>query len=127
MSIEMDDGTRPISTRITVCKLEPRLSSVRSAMRAKLPLSALIVTALTACAAIGVPATSDPTQKLRDSEDLFGHQGRPLPAENLIVQAIAKFDATGDSNGLAEGYRTYGLFFRSTHLRTYFCTIYRIK
>jgi hypothetical protein len=65
------------------------------------------------CAGIGVASTSDPMQKLRDAEVLFGSKGRPLLAERLIREAMAIYEQQHDDLGLAHTYRTYGFFFRS--------------
>ena len=69
--------------------------------------------AFAGCAAIGVPATSDPAGKLRDATALFDRQDRPLPAERLIREALEIYQKNGDQLGVAEAYRTYGFFFRS--------------
>lgn len=68
---------------------------------------------LSGCAAYGVPATSDPWQKLKYAVDLFDHRGRPLPAERLIREAVTIFHERNDEMSLAHAYRTYGFFFRS--------------
>lgn len=65
------------------------------------------------CAAMFVPATSDPHGKLHWAAELFDKQGRPLPAERLIREAVDIFQQRNDEFGLAEAYRTYGFFFRS--------------
>ena len=74
---------------------------------------AIAALALGACAAALVPATSDPAKKLGDAAILFDSQGRPLPAERLIVDAMNQYKAANNQLGLAESYRIYGLFFRS--------------
>ena len=48
--------------------------------------------------------------------ELFDRQARPLPAEALIVEAVSRYQNVGDQRGLADAYRTYGLFFRSRTL-----------
>jgi tetratricopeptide (TPR) repeat protein len=68
---------------------------------------------LAGCAAMFVPRTSDPAGKLRSATALFDKQGRPLPAERLIREAIDIYMQKNDELGLAEAYRTYGFFFRS--------------
>jgi hypothetical protein len=72
---------------------------------------------LSACAAVGVVATSDPAAKLRDAMALFDDAGRPLPAEQLIVDALEQYKASNNAAGLAEAYRVYGLFFRSRSMK----------
>ena len=49
----------------------------------------------------------------RSFKSCFDYAGRPLPADKLIVEAIAQYRASDNQLGLAEGYRVYGLFFRS--------------
>jgi hypothetical protein len=68
---------------------------------------------LTGCAAYGVPASSDPDQKLRDAYMLFDRKDRPLPAERLIREAITIYQEQNKEPALAEAYRAYGFFFRS--------------
>lgn len=69
--------------------------------------------ALAGCAGVGVVATSDPNAKLADAGSLFDEQDRPLIAERLIREAIEICESKSDQLCLAEGYRTYGFFFRS--------------
>jgi hypothetical protein len=61
---------------------------------------------------MGVVATSDPRKELANALALFDH-GRPLPAERMIVDAIAQCERTGNNECLGEAYRVYGLFFQS--------------
>ncbi len=70
----------------------------------------------TGCAAMLVMATTNPDQKVRDAYMLFDQQYRPLPAERLIREAIARYQTRNDELGLAEAYRVYGFFFRSAAL-----------
>jgi len=58
-------------------------------------------------------ATTNPDQRMRDAYMLFDQQDRPLPAERLIREATARYQARNDELGLAEAYRAYGFFFRS--------------
>lgn len=60
------------------------------------------------CAAMGVIATLDPHTKLDDAEGLFLRQGRPLPAERLIREAIAIYQERDDPHGLGNANREYG-------------------
>jgi hypothetical protein len=76
-------------------------------------LAAIVLFQLLGCSVAGVIATHDPDRKLHDAMELFDHQGRPLPAEPLIVEAIDQYKASSDSIGLANAYRVHGLFFRS--------------
>jgi tetratricopeptide (TPR) repeat protein len=79
------------------------------------PFMSLLAASLTlaACAAVGVPATSDPAQTLRNASALFDQQDRPFPAERMIREALQRYQANGDQLGIAEAYRTYAFFFRS--------------
>jgi tetratricopeptide (TPR) repeat protein len=69
---------------------------------------------LPGCAGIAVIAISDPAAKLRDAEDLFARQDQPLIAERLIREAVESDQKRNDQLGLADAYRTYGFFFRSS-------------
>jgi hypothetical protein len=88
-------------------------------------LAAAVFSLLAGCAAMGVVATDDPAGKLRDATALFGGYARPLPAERLIREAIDIYEKQNDSLGLAEAYRTYGLFFRSTSIEGPWSKLYR--
>jgi tetratricopeptide (TPR) repeat protein len=68
---------------------------------------------------MGVPATSDPAQKLRDANRLYEIERRPLPAERLIREAAEVYRQQNDQLGLAEAYRQYGFFFRSEAVGSY--------
>lgn len=69
-----------------------------------------LLTALVACAAIGVPATSDPAMKLRQALGLMSH--RPFVAEMLIREAREIYQHQNDELGLANAFFFYALFFR---------------
>ncbi|MHC8310935.1 hypothetical protein ACYZUC_15125 [Pseudomonas sp. GT1P32] len=77
---------------------------------------AVVISALAGCSAVGVVSSSDPHQKLADADALLD-QNRPLPAERLIVEALAICKTTSDPLCFADAYRTYGLFFMSPTLR----------
>ncbi len=68
---------------------------------------------LSGCAAVGVPSTSDPMEKLQNAHDLFDRQGRSLPAERLIREAIEICHETNNSECLGAAYYEYSLFFKS--------------
>ena len=68
---------------------------------------------ISSCAAVGVVATSDPHAKLNDAEELFMSQGRPLPAERLIREAMAIYQERDDPHGLGNANREYGDLLRS--------------
>jgi tetratricopeptide (TPR) repeat protein len=58
-------------------------------------------------------ATDDPLRKLNDAESLFMQQGRPIPAERLIREAMAIYEQRADPHGLGHANREYGDFLRS--------------
>jgi hypothetical protein len=69
---------------------------------------------LAGCSAMGVVATSDPHEKLRQAQyQLQDDQNRPIPAERLIREAIEIYREKGDEQGLAVGYLRYAEFFNS--------------
>jgi hypothetical protein len=70
---------------------------------------------LTGCAAALVPYSSDPNQMLANARSLLD-QGRPMPAERLISDALEICQTRQEPVCLAETYRTYGQFFMSSSL-----------
>jgi len=66
--------------------------------------------ALYGCAAMGVPITSDPAEKLGWARFLYEKQNRPLPAERLILEARDIYQSKNDELGLAEAFRQYAFF-----------------
>jgi hypothetical protein len=78
----------------------------------------LVCLGLSACAAVGVVATSDPMKELGNAVALFDY-GRPLPAERLIVDAMAQCEKTDNAACEGEAYRVYGLFFQSAAVAQY--------
>lgn len=80
----------------------------------RLLFAVLAVTALSSCAAMLVPATSDPSKKIEYAYILFDEQQRPLPAEQLIKESVETYKQENNEMGLAEAYRAYGFFFRSS-------------
>lgn len=66
-----------------------------------------LVVFTTSCAGIGIPDSSDPHRKLQYAYGAM-NQGRYIPANRLIVEAIEKFKERNDKPGLAEAYATYG-------------------
>lgn len=83
-------------------------------MKRKTLLSAaLFLIVLAGCSAAFVPYTSDPAKKLSYAYQLVQYQGRPLPAEGLIWDAIEIYTKDQNENGLMAAYWTYGIFFQS--------------
>lgn len=78
-------------------------------MQSLTPLAALSgLLLLCSCAGFGIVATDDPLRKLNDAADLAERQGRPLPAETLVRQAMAIYEERNDMHGLGHAYRQYG-------------------
>jgi hypothetical protein len=88
----------------------------KATMKLTLYLVAVSLGFLAACVSVGVVETSDPAVKLSDASDLALERARPIPAERLIWEAIAIYRERGDEHGLANGYRQYGEFLRSSVL-----------
>ncbi len=89
----------------------------RATMSIKLTLIFVMSSILAGCAAVGVPTTSDPIEKLKWASDLYDHQGRPLPAEGLIKEAIDICAKQNDQSCLGKANFEYGFFFRSPSIR----------
>jgi tetratricopeptide (TPR) repeat protein len=80
-------------------------------------IAILLLVLMNGCAFVGVPATSDPAKKLADAYDLMDRGGRPIPAEQLIREAIDIYMKEGNEVGLGWAYKTYGSFFCSTAVK----------
>lgn len=65
------------------------------------------------CAAMQVPLTANPGDKLKSAAALIFDSDRPLPAERLIKEAIDIYKKSGDKEGIAEGYMAYAYFLHS--------------
>jgi len=70
------------------------------------------------CAAVGVPYTSDPNEKLYWTNQLL-MMGRALPAERLIVEAVEICQKNNDTECLGNAYSMYGFFFTSGAVERY--------
>jgi tetratricopeptide (TPR) repeat protein len=68
---------------------------------------------LSGCAAMFVPETNDPIEKLKWADELYGNQGRPFPAEKLINEAIVICKEKNNFECLGKAYLSYGFFLRS--------------
>ena len=75
-------------------------------------LQAAILASLLGCAAVGVTSSDDPSKKLVDAGHLLD-QGRPLPAERLIHEAIAIYQERDDPHGLGYAYGLYAELLQS--------------
>jgi tetratricopeptide (TPR) repeat protein len=73
----------------------------------------LSVVFLPSCAGVGIVASSDPLVKLNDAEYLFTHDNRPVPAESLILEAMAIYRKRDEPHGLGNANREYGDFLKS--------------
>lgn len=80
---------------------------------ARLMLLAGSAILLAACTTATTRFSDDPAVKLEQATDLFQNKDRPVAAERLIREAIRGYEAKGDQVGIADGYATYGSFFRS--------------
>ncbi len=77
----------------------------------------LISICLWGCAGIGTKASSDTSaDKLRNAEDLYERQNRPLIAERQIYAVLDAVRHNNDQLGMAEAYRAYAFFLRSDTL-----------
>jgi tetratricopeptide (TPR) repeat protein len=76
-------------------------------------VSLSIVFSLSSCAGVGVVDSSNPLTKLVDAEFLFMNKNRPVPAETLILEAMAAYQKLDDPHGLGSANREYGDFLRS--------------
>jgi tetratricopeptide (TPR) repeat protein len=76
-------------------------------------IAIVLISLLCGCAAMFVPVTNDPREKLQWAIELFGPQMRPLPAERLINEAIVICTKNNDRDCLIQAYKTYGFFFES--------------
>jgi hypothetical protein len=88
----------------------PTISGLTAAMKQVIFIFAICF--LSACAAVGVTASSDPHQKLKDAYSLL-RGNRPYPAERLMREAIAGFEERKDSYGLGVAQFMYGQFVKS--------------
>jgi tetratricopeptide (TPR) repeat protein len=67
---------------------------------------------LVGCTAIGIPVTSDPTQKLRYAYQLMDRK-RFIPAEALIQESLDIYRQQGNELGMAEAYHTFGNLYKN--------------
>lgn len=74
--------------------------------------SLLALALLVGCAAVGVPSSKDPDQMLIYAGKLID-QGRPLPAEQLLHEAIAILQERDDPHNLGYAYSLYAELLQS--------------
>jgi tetratricopeptide (TPR) repeat protein len=76
-------------------------------------VSLSIVLSLSSCAGVGVVDSPNPLVKLNDAEVLYMYKNRPVPAETLILEAMAAYQKLDDPHGLGSANRAYGDFLSS--------------
>lgn len=77
------------------------------------------------CAGIGIPESSDPTDKIQWADTAL-RSGRPGPAEKLLNEAILMLENKKDFGGLSQAYNIYGLLeyhFTGNNDKTYYRAI----
>lgn len=67
---------------------------------------------LVGCSGVGHVAISDPNRKIRQAYSLMS-EDRLLLAEDMIRQAMVKFESAGDKPGMAEAYHAYGNLYKN--------------
>lgn len=77
------------------------------------------VFSLIGCATIFGRSTDDPAVKLEWASEHFTVRDEPVQAEKLLGEAVELYRKKGDTLGLAEAYRQYGLFLRSNAVSRY--------
>jgi tetratricopeptide (TPR) repeat protein len=98
---------------------------VRFARRLPMPaLACVVLLSLLGCAAIGVPATSDPDRKLAQAYQLMAIE-RFVPAERLIQETLDIYTKQGNEIGMAEAYHTFGNFYKNEIYHTKFARFYK--
>ena len=77
----------------------------------------VLIASLAGCAAVGVPSTNDPMEKLGYAYQLMGTDGRGLAAEKLGKEALAAFQEKNNSYGIAEAHTMLGSYYKSPSYR----------
>jgi len=85
------------------------------------------VLSMSGCSGFGIVASSDPLTKLNEAENLFVRQDRPVPAERLILEAIAIYQERDDPHGLGNAHREYADLLRSPSVAGTWQKLYREK
>jgi hypothetical protein len=78
---------------------------------------ALVVSFIVGCAAVGVPATSDPFEKVNQAWQLM-YEGRPFPSERLALNALSEFEKESNFLGIAKANSFLGIFYSSSAYRS---------
>ncbi len=71
---------------------------------------------LSGCAGIMTKSTHSTAEKLRNAEELYEQQNRPVFAERQIYEVLNTARSNNDQLGMAEAYRAYAFFLRSDTL-----------
>jgi len=87
-------------------------------MKLRLIVLLAVVVNILGCAAALVPTTSDPAKQLEYAYDLI-NAGRPLPAERLAKEALARFESVSDNSGAGRAYRVLGILYQSSAYRSF--------
>ena len=74
-------------------------------------LAILLTIILSGCAGVGLMPTSDPNIKIQQAYRMID-EDRALIAEDLIRQAMALYHESGNTEGMAEAYFTYGNLYK---------------
>ncbi len=72
----------------------------------------IVILTLMGCAAVGVPHTNDPYQKIKNSHAMM-NQGRAIPAERFANEALKEFIEKGDKFGQGEANVVLGILYKS--------------
>lgn len=75
----------------------------------------LILLSVSGCSAFGVPATSDPYQKLVYAYEMMD-MSRPIAARKFLAEALQSFEETNNILGAAEAYHAYGNFYKNRNM-----------
>ena len=89
---------------------------MRMSKRLGMVLLAAILASLLGCAAVGVTSSDDASKKLVDAGHLID-QGRPLPAERLIYEAIEIYRERDDPHGLGYAFGLYAELLQSNTVK----------
>ena len=100
-----------MSSRHLVTALAVAIAFTPSGIGALVSLG--IVLSLASCAGVAVVDSPNPLVKLNDAEILFMYKNRPVPAETLILEAMAAYQKLDDPHGLGSAHREYGDFLTS--------------
>jgi hypothetical protein len=76
-------------------------------------LTAVTLSTLLGCTAIGIPVTSDPGEKLHYAYQLM-NRGRFIPAEWLTQESLDIYRQQGNELGMAEAYHTFGNLYKNS-------------